>query len=321
MEQIKTTQYRVATNSAIVNALITAARNNKKVTVFVELKARFDEKSNMKFAQQMKDAGINVIASIPGLKVHAKAALVIRSPKRKKDRKAFAFFGTGNFNEKTAKQYSDEGFFTSNGELTNDLEKMFYYLESPLSDFKFDNLLVPRFSFLSEMCKLIENEKKFAKDGIGGRIILKMNGLQENKIIRKLYEAGQAGVQTDLLVRGICCIRTGKDFSRNITVTRIVDRFLEHARIYAFHNQGDWKIYLSSADLMNRNLHRRVEIAVPIFDKKLKKEILDILEIQLADNTKAKFLDYNLCNIDKPKPNKKNDYRAQRDTYKYLLKK
>ena len=319
VEQIKTTQYRVATNSAIVNALITAARNNKKVTVFVELKARFDEKSNMKFAQQMKDAGINVIASIPGLKVHAKAALVIRTPKKKRDRKAFAFFGTGNFNEKTAMQYSDEGFFTSNKELTDDLEKMFYYLESPLSEFKFDNILVPRFNFLSKINELINNEMKFAQKGKGGRMILKINGLQERKIISKLYEAGQAGVQTDLLVRGICCIRTGKKFSPNVTVTRIVDRFLEHARIYAFHNRGDWQIYLSSADLMNRNLHRRVEIAVPIFDERLKQEILDILEIQLADNTKAKFLDYNLCNIDKPKSKKNNDNRAQRDTYRYLL--
>ncbi|MEA2042453.1 MAG: polyphosphate kinase 1 [Bacteroidota bacterium] len=317
VEEIKTTQYRVATNSAVVNALITAARNNKKVTVFVELKARFDEKLNMKFAYQMRDAGINVIASIPGLKVHAKAALVIRKPKKKKDRKAFAFFSTGNFNEKTAKQYSDLGFFTSDKRLTNELKSMFSYLESPMRNFKFEHILVPRFNFMPRINELIDYEIEQVQQRKKGRIILKMNGLQEKAIIDKLYEAGQAGVETQLLVRGICCLRTGRDFSKNISVIRIVDRFLEHARIYAFEHTGDWQIYFSTADLMNRNIHRRVEIAVPVFDKNLKKEILKFLEIQLSDNCKAKTLDYNINNIDIPQEGN-NKRKAQQDFYNYL---
>ncbi len=321
VEQIKTTQYRVATNSAIVNALITAARNNKKVTVFVELKARFDEKANMRFAKMMKEAGINVIASIPGLKVHSKAALVIRKAKKKKERKALAFISTGNFNEKTAKQYSDEGFFTSDRRITSDLEKMFYYLEAPLEEFSFNNVLIPRFNFNTVFFNMIDKEIETVKAGRKGRIIVKVNGLQEEEVIEKFYEAGQAGVETDLIVRGICRLRSGKEFSKNIKVTRIVDRFLEHSRIFAFYNGGDWKVYLSTADLMNRNLKRRVEIAVPIFDKDLASEIVDLLHIQLKDNTKAKHLDEDINNIDIPLQDGEMKYRAQIDSYIYLQRK
>jgi polyphosphate kinase len=321
VEQIKTTQYRVATNSAVVNALITAARNNKKVTVFVELKARFDEKANMHFARLMQEAGINVIASIPGLKVHSKAALVVRKPKKKTERKALAFISTGNFNEKTAKQYCDEGFFTSDKRITSDLEKMFYYLEAPLEQFNFRHLLVPRFNFLDVLFRLLDDEVRAAREGKPARVILKVNGLQDHEVIEKLYETGQNGVQTDLLVRGVCSLRPRKDFSPNIQITRIVDRFLEHSRIFAFYNGGDWKVYLSTADLMYRNLRRRVEIAVPVFDKNLRDEIIDILEIQLKDNTKAKFLDADINNIDKPAGKNDEEYRAQIDTYLYLQKK
>lgn len=321
VEQIKTTQYRVATNSAVVNALITAARNNKKVTVFVELKARFDEKANMHFARLMKEEGINVIASIPGLKVHSKAALVIRKAKKKKERKALAFVSTGNFNEKTARQYSDEGFFTSDRRITSDLEKMFYYLEAPLEEFNFNNVLVPRFNFKPSFYEMADKEIEAAKNSQPARMIIKVNGLQEQEIIEKFYEAGQAGVQTDLIVRGICCLRSGKEFSKNIRVTRIVDRFLEHSRIFAFYNGGDWKVYLSTADLMYRNLHRRVEIAVPVFDKELANEIIDLLHIQLKDNVKAKHLDYNICNTDIKRDEHQTKYRAQVDSYIYLQRK
>ncbi len=320
VEQIKTTQYRVATNSAIVNALITAARNNKKVTVFVELKARFDEKNNMQFAEIMRKEGINVIASIPGLKVHSKAAIVIRKSKKNKERKSLAFVSTGNFNEKTAKQYCDEGFFTSNKKITSELEKMFCYLESPFVKFKFKHILIPRFNFRKEFFKLIDNEIKEAQNNRKARIIIKVNGLQEEEVIDKLYEAGNKNVRIDLIVRGICRFRASDKFTKNVKVTRIVDRYLEHSRIFAFYNGGDWKVYLSTADLMTRNLKRRVEIAVPIWKKKLRKEIIDMLHIQLKDNVKAKHLDEDINNIDIPVKPGKPPYKAQEQAYIYLKK-
>ncbi len=324
VEEIKTTQYRVATNSAIVNALITAARNNKKVTVFVEVKARFDEAANIKFADQMREAGIHVIASIPGLKVHAKAAIVVKRNRRKKNgHETLAFVSTGNFNEKTAKQYSDKGFFTSDPRITNDLEKLFLYLETPIERYKFKHILVPRFNMIEQIKSKIKREIKNVQAGKKGYIILKMNSIEEQDMIEALYEAGQAGVKIDLIIRGICCLRPDMPFSPNITVTRIVDKFLEHARVYAFFDDGNWDVYISSADFMNRNLHRRVETAVPIFDKKLRTEIIEVLKLQLKDNTKAQKLDKNICNVPKKKSKSKDEpeYRGQIDTYLFLEKK
>jgi len=324
VEEIKTTQYRVATNSAIVNALITAARNNKKVTVFVEVKARFDEAANIKFADQMREAGIHVIASLPGLKVHAKAAVVIKRNRRKKSGyDTLAFVSTGNFNEKTAKQYSDKGFFTSDERIINDLKKLFVYLETPLGDHKFKHILVPRFNMTQQIKLKIKREIRHVNEGKKGYIILKMNSIEEQDMIDALYEAGQAGVKIDLIIRGICCLRPDMPFSPNITVTRIVDRYLEHARVYAFLNDDDWDVYISSADFMNRNLHRRVETAVPVYDKAIKTEIIDLLLLQLKDNTSAQRLDKNICNIPKKSLRKKGEpeYCAQVDTYLYLEKK
>ncbi len=322
VQEIKTTQYRVATNSAIVNALITAARNNKKVSVFVEVKARFDEAANIKFADRMREAGINVIASIPGLKVHAKAALVIKKNKRRKSgREVYAFLSTGNFNEKTAKIYSDEGLFTSDIKIIRDLEKMFMYLETPVEQFKFKHILVPRFNMKQKLLAKIQREINHVKNGKKGYIIFKMNGLQERDMIDALYDAGQKGVKIDLIIRGICCLRPQMPFSPNIKVIRIVDRYLEHARIYSFYNNNDWDVYISSADLMNRNLHRRVEAGIPIYNKNLRKEIVDILKIQLKDNTKAKILDSNINNIPIERKEDEAEYRAQVDTYLYLQKK
>lgn len=322
VEEIKTTQYRVATNSAIVNALITAARNGKKVTVFIEVKARFDEETNIKFAQQMKDAGVNVIASLPGLKVHAKAALVIKKSSGKgNNKKTYAFISTGNFNEKTAKLYSDEGFFTSNKKLIKEIEKLFMFLETPIESIKFKHILVPRFNFTNTIKNKIYREIKNKNEGKEAYIIMKMNSLEERNIIDYLYEASEKNVEIDLIIRGICCLRPGLEFSKNIKVTRIVDRFLEHSRIFAFFNSGNWEVYISSADMMNRNLHRRVEIAMPIWDENLIKEIIDILKIQLADNTKAVNLNENICNIPKVDSKEKALFRAQIDTYLYLEKK
>jgi len=311
----------VATNSAIVNALITAARNDKKVTVFVEVKARFDEAANIKFADQMRSAGINVIAGIPGMKVHAKTALVLRKSSSKPGKtNGYAFVSTGNFNEKTARTYSDEGLFTSDKKIIDDLRKLFQYIESPEEKFDFKHILVPKFNFKPTFFELLEQEAQNARDGKVGRVILKMNGLQEQESIDQIYKAAEAGVETDLIIRGICCLRTNMPFSKGIRVTRIVDRFLEHARIFAFYNNGDWKVYISSADLMNRNLRRRVEAAIPIYYKEIKQEIIDLLEIQLNDNTKSRFLDKNIKNIKKEiVDNKKNC--AQVDTFLYLEKK
>jgi len=321
VEEIKTTQYRLAKNSAIVNTLITAARNDKKVTVFVEIKARFDEEANISFSDQMKAAGINVIAGIPGLKVHAKAALIIRKSTRPSKKRGYAFVSTGNFNEKTAQLYSDHGLFTTKDEIIDDLKKMFEYLETPHDNYKFEHILVPRFNLIKELNKKISREEEIVKNGGKGYIIMKMNGLEEKDIIEKFYEASIKGVKIDLIVRGICCLKTNQAFSKNITVTRIVDRYLEHSRIFYFHNNGKSEIYISSADLMFRNMHRRVESTIPIYDEGIKKEIIDFLEMQLKDNTHARFIDKNNNNIEKISNLENIKYQAQIDTYLYLEKK
>ncbi len=318
IDEIKTTQYRVATNSAIVNALIAAAGNGKEVTVFVEVKARFDEENNIAFADRMKEAGINVIASIPGLKVHAKAALAIKNSSKKGKRKSYAFLSTGNFNEKTARQYADEGFFTSDKNITKDLEKLFLFLENPIDSFNFKHILVPGFNMMPVLKEKIDREIQFAREGKEARLIFKLNGLGDKEVIDLLYDASSEGVKIDLIVRSICKLRPNLPFSKNIMITRIVDRFLEHSRIYAFNNAGNKEVYLSSADFLTRNLRRRIETAFPIYKPELIREIFNILELQLRDNTKAKILDENIRNTDKIiKPGDKT-YRAQNDIYNYL---
>ena len=231
VREIMVTQYRVAENSAVINTLIAAAQNGKKVTVFVELQARFDEENNLATAEMMKAAGINIIYSIPKLKVHAKVALVLRRNKEGKKLTSYAYISTGNFNEKTATLYADSGLFTSNPILVNDLYNLFRTLqgkENPV----FHRLLVARFNLIPELNRLIDHEIELAGKGKNGRIILKMNALQDPTMIDRLYEASQAGVEIDLIVRGICCLIPGQSYSRNIRVTRIVDTCLEHARIW-----------------------------------------------------------------------------------------
>lgn len=318
VEEIKVTQYRVAAHSVIVSALISAARNGKKVTVFVEVKARFDEFLNLHFAEEMKNAGVKIIYSIPGLKVHAKVALVIRKPsKSKKD--TYAFLSTGNFNEKTAKLYADHGLFTSDVNITDELKNIFIYLEDQQMKFDFKHLLVAQFNMKSDLINKIDREIEFATNGKSAWMILKMNGLEEKKMIDKLYEASGKGVKIDLIIRGICCLIPGKKFSENITITRIVDRFLEHARVMVFHNDGNDEVYLASADWMSRNLNRRIEVGFPIYDPMIKKEVMDILNLQLTDNTKARILDSEHNNLVKTSDNKnKKKIRAQVDTFRYL---
>lgn len=317
--EIKATQYRVAERSAVVNALMDAAENGKKVTVFVELKARFDEEANLRYAAEMKKAGINIIYSIPGLKVHAKVALVIRDKVQFPQAKDQAYMGTGNFNEKTARLYCDHGLFTSHKGIINDLKTMFNYLEEQEQHIRFEHLLVPNFNLINRFGQLINNEIEQVKAGNKGYIVLKMNGLQDPNMIDMLYRASEAGVKIDLIVRGICTLKPGKKYSKNIRIIRIIDRFLEHARVYMFHNNGNPIVYLGSADWMKRNLYRRVECVFPIYNSELKQEIIDILNIQLSDNVKACEIGENMENI--RIQNNKPKVQSQLATYEYFKEK
>ena len=314
--EIMVTQYRVAENSAVINTLIAAAQNGKKVTVFVELKARFDEENNLATAEMMKSAGINIIYSIPGLKVHAKVALVRRRSTNGEKIHSYAYISTGNFNEKTATLYADCGLFTCNNVIVADLYNLFRTLQGRENP-TFSRLLVARFNLIPELNRLIDHEIDIAQKGQLGRIILKMNALQDPLMIARLYEASQKGVQIDLIVRGICCLIPGQEYSRNIRVTRIVDSFLEHARIWYFHNGGSPKLFLGSPDWMRRNLYRRIEAVVPVLDDDLRLELVHMLNLQLSDNQKACFVDENLCNVFKQSKGKKS-VRAQYAFYNYL---
>lgn len=321
VDEIKITQYRVAENSAVINTLISAAQNGKKVTVFVELKARFDEENNMSTAERMEQAGIRIIYSIPGLKVHAKVAVILR--KDTEDgckRRDFAYLSTGNFNEKTARIYSDMALLTSNAELITDINKVFAVLEGKLAGPTFRHLLVARFNMVPELTRMIHREIEHVKAGRKGRIVLKMNGLHDQNMINELYNASENGVEIDLIVRGICCLVPNRPFSANIRVTRIVDMFLEHSRIWYFYNDGEEDLFLTSADWMRRNLNRRIETAFPILNAEIKQCIIDILKIQLQDNVKACLIDEHLYNNFKRDDNPVK-VRAQLAIYEYLKNK
>lgn len=316
--EIKLTQYRVAEHSAVVNALIRAADNGKRVTVFVELKARFDEEQNLSTAAQMERAGIRIIYSLPGLKVHAKVALILRQPVAGEvPCRSLAYLSTGNFNEKTARIYSDMALLTADAALVSDIDRLFAVLERRLEAPTFRHLLVARFNMVPELTRLIRREAAHARAGGEGRIILKMNGLHDKTMIDELYRASEAGVTIDLIVRGICCLVPEQPYSANIRITRIVDRFLEHARVWYFRNEGREELFLSSADWMRRNLNRRIETAFPILDPAIQRRILDILQLQLADNVKACRLDAQLQNRYKREEGAPS-VRSQVAIYEYL---
>ncbi len=318
--EIKVTQYRVAENSAVVNSLISAAKNGKKVTVFVEMKARFDEENNYVTAELMQQAGIKIIYSLPGLKVHAKLAYVRRkSNDPDHPLKGYAYLSTGNFNEKTARIYSDKGLLTSQSEFINDIDEIFHILEGKPHHHEFKRLLVSQFNMLPAIQKMIDREIEHAKNGGLGRIILKMNSLEDKDMIDALYCASEAGVKIDLIIRGICCLVPNQPYSKNITITRIVDAYLEHSRVWYFYNEGNEEVYLTSADWMERNLHRRIETAFPILSEPLKQEVIDILHIQLVDNRSAVWIDENLKNVFKQ--NNNPPVRSQQATYEYLKRK
>lgn len=320
VREIMITQYRVAENSAVINTLIAAAQNGKKVTVFVELKARFDEENNLATAELMKAAGIKIIYSIPGLKVHAKVALVLRRGPKEHKLPSYAYISTGNFNESTATIYADCGLFTCNPIIVNDLHNLFRTLQGK-ENAVFHRLLVARFNLIPELNRLIDHEIELAQNRKKGRIILKMNALQDSSMINRLYEASQAGVEIDLIVRGICCLIPEQPYSSNIRITRIVDTFLEHARVWYFGNGDNPKLFLGSPDWMRRNLYRRIEAVTPILDPDLKQELTDMLSIQLSDKRKACFVDEKLCNRWKSSRPQKEKIRSQQTFYEYLKKK
>ena len=306
------TLYRVASGSRIVENLIRAVQNGKKVTAFVEVKARFDEASNIKWAEEMKRAGVRVLYSFPGLKVHAKLCLVIRGNEK------YVYLATGNFNEKTARIYTDFGLFTSKNEITTDAHNIFTYLITGKDHFNYKKLLVAPFNMRKGFYTLIDREIKHAEAGKTAAITLKLNGLEDKKIINKLYDASRAGVNITIMVRGICCLVPGiENLSENIRVFSIVDRYLEHTRVFIFHNLGRKKYYLASADWMRRNLSRRIEIAFPVTDAKLQKQISDLIEIQLSDNTKSRIVDKHLKNRYR-KPDGGAAVNAQLASYEYL---
>jgi polyphosphate kinase len=280
--------------------LISAARNGKQVTVFVELKARFDEANNIRWAKKMKAAGVKIIYSIPGLKVHAKIALVKR--KRGYQWDYAGLMATGNFNESTARFYTDHVLLTAHPGITQELELLFLYLQAREQPAKynflsFKHLLVAQFNLVDRFQEMIEREMEHAKAGRPAKITIKLNNLQEKDMIAHLYAASQAGVKIDLIVRSICCLVPEQPESRNITVRRIVDRYLEHARVFIFHNNGAEEVYMGSADWMNRNLHRRIEVCFPIYDPQLSAQLKEIIHLQLADNTNAVILNANMQNV------------------------
>ena len=315
---IKATLYRIAADSTVAQAFISAAKNGKQVQVFVELKARFDEANNIRWAEKMVEAGVKVTYSLPHLKVHAKVALVHRKVDGKL--KGYGYFGTGNFNENTAGIYADHGLFSSHTEMTHELNQVFKLLQAG-TDIKapLDHLLVARFNLHERLTAMIDREIALAKDGKEARMIIKLNNLEEESMIAKLYEASQAGVKIDLIIRGICRLRPGlKGVSENIKAIRIVDGYLEHARVLKFFNNGKPEIYLASADWMNRNLFKRIEVGFPIYDADAIKEIDEMLRLQLADNTKSRLLDSDL-NHHKI-TNNASPVQSQPDFHAYLTK-
>lgn len=321
VEEIKITQYRVAENSAVINCLISAARNGKRVTVFVELKARFDEENNMSTAEYMKQAGIRIIYSIPGLKVHAKIAVIrCKAAAGRPANNSLACLSSGNFNEKTAQSYSDMALLTANTQWVDEINRVFLLLEGQAPTPVFRHLLVARFNMAPELKRMIRREITHLQEGRRGKIILKMNGLHDRDMIDELYRASEAGVEIDLIVRGVCCLMPAQPYSRNIRITRIVDTFLEHARVWYFYNNGTEDVFLTSADWMRRNLSRRIETALPVCDADVKQDIIHILAIQLADNTKACFIDEHLNNRFK-RNSADTKVRAQAAIYDYLKKK
>jgi polyphosphate kinase len=287
VEAMSLTVYRVANDSDVLTALLKAAKNGKKVTVFVEVQARFDQQTNLKWGTRLEEADVKTLYSIRGLKVHAKICLIAR---REEDGvRRYGYVGTGNFNEKTAGIYTDHGIFTADERITADLDQVFQFLAGEIEEPEIHHLLVAPFTLRSGFNALIEAEGATAAEGKASGITLKMNALEDAQIIPLLYDASVAGVPIDIIVRGICRLVQGvPGQSETIRVRSIVDRYLEHPRMYMFHAGGEERLYLASADWMKRNLSSRVEVAVPVYDPEVKRQLRALIDIQMSDNQKAR---------------------------------
>jgi len=317
---IKATLYRVASKSAVVTSLMEACQQGKEVVAFIEAKARFDEASNLFWGKELEKAGAKVFYSYPGIKVHTKLLLIDRMEDGAK--RHYAYLGTGNFNEKTARIYCDHALLTARQKLGKEVNQVFDLLERKVLVPNVKHLLVAPFNLRQTFEQLIQHETELAKQGKPAFMILKMNSLENSLMIDRLYEASQAGVKIKLVIRGICCLKPGvKGLSENIEVISIVDRFLEHARVYIFGNGGKEKMYVASADWMTRNLYRRVEVAFPIQDAALFTEIKEIIDLQLADNKKARIINAKQDNPYKKAKKGQASHRAQVDIYNYCQSK
>ena len=319
VKEISIAVYRLAENSRIIHALINAAKNGKKVTCLVELRARFDEQNNITWSRRLEEEGVNVLYGIENYKVHSKICLVSRTEKEKLV--YYACLSTGNYNERTARLYADHTLLTVNKKITADLVNVFKALNKNVLPKGLKSLIVSPIDSRPEIYRLIDNEIKNAKAGKEAYMILKMNSLADEQLINKLYHASNAGVKIQMIIRGMCCLVPGvKGFSENIEIISIVDKYLEHSRVHIYCNGGDELTYLTSADFMTRNIDTRIEVGFPIYDEHLKREIRDIINIQLSDNTKAREI--NIHNNNKyHKTNSEIPVRAQIDIYNYLKNK
>ena len=315
---IKMTLYRTSGDSPIVKALIAAAENDKQVVALVELKARFDEENNILWARKLEKSGVHVVYGVTGLKTHTKITLVVRQEKEKIRR--YVHIGTGNYNPKTAKIYTDLSLLSCREDLGADLTDLFNFLTGYSRQKSYRKLLVAPVSLRSRMLEMINREAENCRQGKTGRIVAKMNSLVDQQVIQTLYEASQAGVEIDLIIRGICCLRPGlPGISENIRVVSIIGRFLEHSRIFYFHNNGEEEIYIGSADWMTRNLSRRVEAVTPIESQEIFRDLQEILGIMLADNRKAWELQPDGSFVQR-KPKKGEESHSTHDTFMEMAK-
>ncbi len=313
---IKINIYRVAKNSKLLNSLIDAVHNGKNVTVVVELQARFDEEANIEWSKILTDAGVQVVFGAPGLKIHSKLLLISRREEGEIVR--YAHIGTGNFHEKTARIYTDFSLLTADQDITNEVRNVFGYIENPYRPVKFKQLIVSPRNSRREIYRIIDNEITNAKAKKSAKLTIKVNNLVDKGIVNRLYAASQAGVKINMIIRGMCSLIPGvKGLSDNIYIISIVDRFLEHPRVVIAHNNGDPQVYISSADWMTRNIDHRIEVAAPVRSERLKKRIIDIINIHFTDTMKARLIDQSMSNQYVPRGNKKK-IRSQIAIYDYL---
>lgn len=319
VKEISIALYRVAENSSIMHALINAAKNGKKVTCLIELRARFDEQNNISWSRRLEEEGVNVIYGIENYKVHSKICLILRVVDGNPE--YFSILSTGNYNEKTARLYADHTLLTANKKITEDLIHIFKSLNKGALPKGLKNLIVSPIDSRPAIYRLIDNEITNAKSGAQAYMILKMNSLADEQLIEKLYEASNAGVKIKMIIRGMCCLVAGvQGYSENIEVVSIIDKYLEHSRVHIYCNGGDELFYLTSADFMTRNIETRVEVGFPVYDEALKKEIREIIDLQLQDNTKSREI--NAHNTNKyHKTKTATPHRAQIDIYNYLKNK